>query len=118
MIIYGYVPKSKKRKVPKAKREQYEQWLAEITKPFPKFAKTAKVSNKKDFSIKNLYPKKYVRETPYIPSKNPENMGICSKIQQNQYTGTKIIGIGTLHKSNAVPVFNDAEAKDMAKMRR
>jgi hypothetical protein len=34
------------------------------------------------------------------------------------YTGTKMIGIGTLHKSNAVPVFSDDEAKDMARMRR
>jgi hypothetical protein len=34
------------------------------------------------------------------------------------YTGDKIIGIGTLHKSNAVPIFSDEEAKDIAKMRR
>ena len=34
------------------------------------------------------------------------------------YTGTKIIGIGTLHKSNAVPVFSNEEAQDIAKMRR
>ena len=34
------------------------------------------------------------------------------------YTGTKMIGIGTLHKSNAVPVFTDDDAKDMAHMRR
>ena len=34
------------------------------------------------------------------------------------YTGTKIIGIGTLHKSNAVPVFSEEEAKDISRMRR
>jgi hypothetical protein len=34
------------------------------------------------------------------------------------YTGTKIKGIGTMHKSNAVPVFSDEEAHDIAKMRR
>jgi hypothetical protein len=34
------------------------------------------------------------------------------------YTGDKILGIGTLHKSNAVPVFSVEEAQDMAKMRR
>jgi hypothetical protein len=34
------------------------------------------------------------------------------------YTGTKILGIGTLHKSNAVPVFSDEEAQDIARMRR
>jgi len=29
-----------------------------------------------------------------------------------------MIGIGTLHKSNAVPIFTDEEAKDQASMRR
>jgi hypothetical protein len=35
-----------------------------------------------------------------------------------QYTGDKMKGIGTLHKSNAVPIFTDEEAKDQANMRR
>jgi hypothetical protein len=35
-----------------------------------------------------------------------------------QYTGTKIVGIATMHKSNAVPVFSNEEAEDIAKMRR
>jgi hypothetical protein len=34
------------------------------------------------------------------------------------YTGTKVMGIATMHKSNAVPVFSDEEAVDIAKMRR
>ena len=34
------------------------------------------------------------------------------------YSGTKILGIGTMHKSNAVPVFSQEEAEDIAKMRR
>jgi len=29
-----------------------------------------------------------------------------------------IKGIGTMHKSNAVPIFSDEEAQDIAKMRR
>jgi hypothetical protein len=29
-----------------------------------------------------------------------------------------MLGIGVLHKSNAVPVFSDEEAIDIAKMRR
>ena len=35
-----------------------------------------------------------------------------------QYTGTKIIGIGTMHKSNAVPIFSDEQAVDISRMRR
>jgi hypothetical protein len=34
------------------------------------------------------------------------------------YTGTAMKGIGTLHKSNAVPIFTDEEARDQANMRR
>jgi hypothetical protein len=34
------------------------------------------------------------------------------------YTGTKILGIGTMHKSNAVPIFSDEQAVEIATMRR
>lgn len=34
------------------------------------------------------------------------------------YTGTKVLGIGTMHKSNAVPIFSNEEAHDIATMRR
>ena len=36
----------------------------------------------------------------------------------NVYTGTKVKGIATMHKSNAVPVFSDEEAIDISRMRR
>ena len=62
----------------------------------------------------------YRRDTgPRIPSLNG---GIDSapalKMPDKVYTGTKIKGIGTMHKSNAVPIFSDEEAIDIAKMRR
>lgn len=37
---------------------------------------------------------------------------------KKEYTGDAIIGIATLHKSNAVPVFSQQEAEDISKMRR
>ena len=36
----------------------------------------------------------------------------------NQYTGTAMLGIGVMHKSNAVPVFSQEQAEDLSKMRR
>lgn len=64
-------------------------------------------------------PKSNVRTTAYIPS---HNGGIDSapalRREQKTYTGTKIIGIGTMHKSNAVPIFSDSEAKEISSMRR
>ena len=38
--------------------------------------------------------------------------------EKKTYTGTLIKGIATMHKSNAVPVLNDEEARDLATMRR
>ena len=57
------------------------------------------------------------RETPKIASL-PFTGAPCVKPEQKVYTGTKIKGIGTMHKSNAVPIFSDEEAQDIAKMRR
>jgi hypothetical protein len=57
------------------------------------------------------------RETPRIDSL-PFTAGPCTKAPDKVYTGDKIKGIGTMHKSNAVPIFSDEEAQDIAKMRR
>jgi len=59
----------------------------------------------------------YRRETPVIQSLSFTG-DPCLKPEQKVYTGTKIKGIGTMHKSNAVPIFSDQEAIDIAKMRR
>ena len=42
----------------------------------------------------------------------------CVRKDDKVYTGNNIVGIGTMHKSNAVPIFNDKEAKELATMRR
>lgn len=58
------------------------------------------------------------RETQRIESRDTGHAGaVCSK-EIPKYTGTKILGIGTMHKSNAVPVFSDEEAHAIATMRR
>lgn len=59
------------------------------------------------------------RESTQVVHSVPDtHLGAVSSKPTQQYTGTKILGIGTLHKSNAVPVFSDDEAKEMARMRR
>ena len=57
------------------------------------------------------------RETPYVNSLNTGWVP-CTKRADQEYTGTKVKGIGTMHKSNAVPIFSDEEAIDISKMRR
>jgi hypothetical protein len=42
----------------------------------------------------------------------------CYKPEKKVYTGTLVKGIATMHKSNAVPIINQEQAEDIAKMRR
>ena len=69
-------------------------------------------------------PLVYKLETPvgrtnthHIPSLNTVG-GVAVLVPAKVYTGTKVKGIATMHKSNAVPVFSDEEAIDISKMRR
>jgi hypothetical protein len=58
------------------------------------------------------------RESINYPSVDTGLGNATKPIEGKRYTGDKVIGIGTLHKSNAVPIFSDQEAKDISKMRR
>jgi hypothetical protein len=42
--------------------------------------------------------------------------GQGTKKESPRYTGTLIKGIATMHKSNAVPVINQKEATEIARM--
>lgn len=68
-------------------------------------------------------PLVYKLETPvgrtnthHIPSR--DTGGTAPLASPKVYTGTKVKGIATMHKSNAVPVFSDEEAVDISRMRR
>jgi hypothetical protein len=58
------------------------------------------------------------RETKHITSLDTGHKGAVRTKDIPQYTGTKIIGIGTMHKSNAVPIFSDEQAVEISTMRR
>ena len=45
-------------------------------------------------------------------------LGSTAKKETLTYTGTEIIGIAQMHKSNAQPIFNKQAAVDVAQMRR
>jgi len=111
MIIYT-VQKSKKRKPSVKQKQLAEEWqkLVERTAPKKSTNKTLTISLPK-------YSPPPGRETPNYPSLN-SGVYACAKKEALHYTGDKMKGIGTLHKSNAVPIFTDEEAKDQASMRR
>jgi hypothetical protein len=59
------------------------------------------------------------RSTRHIPSlNNGVDNGNATMSPPKVYTGTKVKGIGTMHKSNAVPIFSDEEAIAISNMRR
>jgi hypothetical protein len=114
MIIYT-TAKSKKRK-PNAKQKALAAEWQELVKR-TKTISFAQKRTKTISSAQNLSPKPFVRETKHIPSLNTGYYNTFRKPDM-YYTGDKMKGIGTLHKSNAVPIFTDEEAKDQASMRR
>ena len=59
----------------------------------------------------------YRRETQHVPSLDT-GAGIAAKSESTKYTGTLVKGIATMHKSNAVPVIDQEQAKEISRMRR
>jgi hypothetical protein len=93
-----------------AQFEQFEQYLSYVSgnhKP-------------KQRKFEPYVPKEPVRrETKYYPSLSNSIDGYAPKRESPKYTGDLIVGIATMHKSNAVPVMRGtSQAKDIAKMRR
>jgi hypothetical protein len=113
-MIYGYIPKSKPKKLTKAQEQQKTEWLASINKLSSKRYSHSPVIKTK-LPLREMVT--FHRETPQIASLDTGFIA-CVKRFGNSYTGEKIKGIGTMHKSNAVPVFSDNEAKEIASMRR
>jgi len=105
----------KKRKLTKAQREAEANWEKLNSKwdKIPKFSSVKCAVVDKDFSYQLTSP----RETEKIPSLSTPG-GSASKVTPLRYTGDKVLGIAQMSKSNAVPVFAQQEAIDIARMRR
>jgi hypothetical protein len=114
MLIYTY-QKSKKEKKTKQEAAEYQQWLDSMKAQTTNFSGKYKV---KSIQVSKKPVEQYHRETPHYPSRNTGIGNATKPIYGKQYTGDKILGIGTLHKSNAVPIFSKEEAVDQANMRR
>ena len=111
-LIYTH-QRSKKKSKTKAQIAEYQAWLDSVNSLTTNFSRGRKV---KVEPLKQ--PKPFVRETPHYPSLATGGDTCTKPIQGKVYTGTAMIGIGTLHKSNAVPIFNSEDALNQAKMRR
>jgi hypothetical protein len=107
---------SEAKKVAQQRQAEWDRKLVQFDKMAPKFSTGPYNAPKK--TMADFMPKTPPgRETAPVNSVDTGWVP-CVKVKDNEYTGTKIKGIGTMHKSNAVPVFSDQEAKDISTMRR
>ena len=110
--------KGKKKWSSSEQKRQAEALAADWEKVKAKYSSSNKTVSK---TMKKTYipPVTLRRDTgPRIPSLDTGHKGAVTVKQTPRYTGDKIVGIGTMHKSNAVPIFSDQEAKDISSMRR
>lgn len=108
-LIYTSFKKRKAKKPTAKQRELASDWEKLLKKYEPK---------KPIKSAEAWKPAKpYIRETEKIKSL-PFSGAPCTKKESQKYTGTAMKGIGTMHKSNSVPIFTDEQAVEIATMRR
>lgn len=92
--------------LPKISFEQYvEELHGRVTKSKPVF---------KELKTNYNYP----RSTQHIPSVESNGPAVCAAPASKQYTGTAMVGIAVMHKSNSIPVFSKKDAQDVSAMRR
>jgi hypothetical protein len=104
------------KKLAQQRQAEWDRKLIEFEKLTPKFSTGPYNAPRK--TIADFIPKTPPgRETPKIKSQDTGWVP-CVKVHDQEYTGTKIKGIGTMHKSNAVPIFTDEEAIEISSMRR
>ena len=109
--------KKSKQKFASAQAKRNSEQLAKDWEDLQKKYEPKKIVRKvfKQVSLSPNMPTQ--RQTQVIPSRVTPG-GDCSAKETIQYTGTEMLGIGQLHKSNAVPVFRTEDAADIARMRR
>lgn len=110
-----------KKKKPFSKKEAekiaYEKWLLSLEKLAPNFS--SQPLEKKGRQTLTDYKLSPPPGRSVSVGKSRVTAGASTApLSSPQYTGTKVLGIGTMHKSNMVPIFAEEEAKDIATMRR
>ena len=111
------LPKRIKHKIENSKRNR--EALAEHKKWLESQGLDDKTLKKRLKNFKGYEIPKYERDPnlPQCSDKIP--VGIGSKKERMQYSGKrKLLGIGMMHKSNLVPVWDEEGAKEISTMRR
>jgi hypothetical protein len=107
---------SEAKKLAQQRQTEWDRKLIEFEKLTPRFSTGPYNAPRK--TMADFMPKTPPgRETARIESQDTGWVP-CVKVHDTEYTGTKVVGISTLHKSNGIPVFSQEEAVEISKMRR
>lgn len=102
-----------------AAKAEYEQNQANWDKMMEEHTPKKPLFQRKIRRIPVMPGNPRMNEIREIKSFDSGHMGaVTTGVKPQVYTGDKIIGIATMHKSNLVPIFNNDAAKDVSSMRR
>lgn len=117
MIYCKNTFKRKTKRKSKTERLAYEKLCKELgVTPYGRNPPKPKNRGVKTYVPANTVPR---RNEEKYSSLNSVVLGAVTTGKEKQvYTGTNLLGIASMHKSNYVPVFSGDEAVSLAKMRR
>ena len=115
--VYYTTTNNKKRKV----RKKTQSQLA-ADRDHAKFLKKMGIGSRSSVGSEQRSSKPWVTGSSPVESTSksslPSYNSSMAKKEEKVYTGTEIIGIAQMHKSNAVPVRGKKQATEVAEMRR
>lgn len=112
----------KRKKLNAEQRQLAAEWLvlkAKNSKPLERGAIAKAIKASAGAKVSKI-PKLFIPtdRDPRGVSSVDSGKGDTALVERKHYTGDKVLGLSTLHKSNMVPIFNFEDARDIAKMRR
>ena len=104
----------------KRKKQKKSKSLLTAEKEHAKFLKRMGVGSRSSVGSEQRSSKPWVTGSSPVESAKPKVVydSSMAKKEEKVYTGTEIIGIAQMHKSNAVPVRGKKQATEVANMRR
>ena len=108
--------------IKKRKKRKLSQREISARLEHEKFLRKMGVNSRSSAGLEQRSSKPWVAGSSPAESTTPKTSDViptnCFAKPRQQYSGTKIIGIATMHKSNLVPISNKKDAENISKMRR
>ena len=104
----------------KRKQKKKTASVLEAERQHAKFLKKMGIGSRSSVGSEQRSSKPWVTGSSPVESTKPKIVydSSMAKKEEKVYTGTEIIGIAQMHKSNAVPVRGKKQATEVAEMRR